>query len=52
VGHSRAAPSDYPYPDSVWPDSHATIEREMQHLSLEIRRKLTRDSGAALYRLS
>ena len=36
--------SDYPHPDSVWPNSRAAIERQMKHLSPEMRRKLTRDN--------
>ncbi len=43
--------SDYPHPDSVWPNSRAAIERQMQHLSPEMRRKLTRDNAVALYGL-
>jgi predicted TIM-barrel fold metal-dependent hydrolase len=43
--------SDYPHPDSVWPHSRAAIERQMRHLSPEMRRKLTRDNAAALYGL-
>ena len=43
--------SDYPHPDSVWPNSHAAIERQMAHLSPEMRRKLTHDNAAALYGL-
>jgi uncharacterized protein len=41
--------SDYPHPDSVWPNSKAAIERQMQHLSSDMRRRLTRDNAAALY---
>lgn len=41
--------SDYPHPDSVWPNSRATIERQMAHLSADIRRKLTHDNAASLY---
>ncbi len=44
--------SDYPHPDSVWPNSVAAIERQMQNLSSEMRKKLTHDNAAALYRLS
>lgn len=40
--------SDYPHPDSVWPNSRQAIERQMQHLSPELRRKLTHDNAAAL----
>jgi predicted TIM-barrel fold metal-dependent hydrolase len=43
--------SDYPHPDSVWPNSRAAIERQMRHLSPEMRRKLTHDNAAALYGL-
>jgi uncharacterized protein len=44
--------SDYPHPDSVWPHSHAAIERQMQDLSPEMRRKLTHDNAARLYGLA
>jgi uncharacterized protein len=43
--------SDYPHPDSVWPNSKAAIEQQMKHLSPEMRRRLTRDNAAALYGL-
>jgi predicted TIM-barrel fold metal-dependent hydrolase len=43
--------SDYPHPDSVWPNSRDAIERQMHHLSPEVRRKLTHDNAAALYGL-
>ncbi len=43
--------SDYPHPDSVWPNSRAAIERQMQSLSPEMRKKLTHDNAAALYGL-
>ncbi len=43
--------SDYPHPDSVWPNSRQAIERQMRHLSLEMRRKLTHGNAAALYGL-
>jgi predicted TIM-barrel fold metal-dependent hydrolase len=44
--------SDYPHPDSVWPNSRDAIERQMRHLSPEMRRKLTHDNAAALYGLT
>jgi predicted TIM-barrel fold metal-dependent hydrolase len=44
--------SDYPHPDSVWPNSRAAIERQMQNLTPEMRRKLTHDNAAALYGLA
>jgi len=43
--------SDYPHPDSVWPNSRQAIERQMGHLSPQMRRKLTHDNAAALYGL-
>jgi predicted TIM-barrel fold metal-dependent hydrolase len=43
--------SDYPHPDSIWPSSHATVERQMKHLPPETVRKLTRDNAAKLYGL-
>ncbi|MGH7098461.1 MAG: amidohydrolase family protein [Stellaceae bacterium] len=44
--------SDYPHPDSVWPNSEAAIERQMKDLSPAMRRRLTHDNAAALYGLS
>jgi uncharacterized protein len=44
--------SDYPHPDSIWPHSREVIEREMAHLSPEMRKKLTHDNAARLYGLS
>ena len=43
--------SDYPHPDSVWPNSRAAIERQMGDLSPEMRSKLTHDNAARLYGL-
>lgn len=43
--------SDYPHPDSVWPHSRQAIERQMRHISPELRRKLTHDNAAKLLRL-
>jgi predicted TIM-barrel fold metal-dependent hydrolase len=43
--------SDYPHPDSVWPNSRAAIERQMKDLSPDMRRRLTHDNAAALYGL-
>ena len=44
--------SDYPHPDSVWPNSRAAIERQMRDLTPEMRRNLTHDNAAALYGLA
>ena len=43
--------SDYPHPDSIWPNSKATIERTMGHLPPETLKKLTHDNAAKLYGL-
>lgn len=43
--------SDYPHPDSIWPNSHAAIERQMGHLPEETVRKLTSGNAARLYGL-
>jgi predicted TIM-barrel fold metal-dependent hydrolase len=44
--------SDYPHPDSVWPNSRDAIERQMRALTPQMRRALTHDNAAALYRLA
>jgi len=43
--------SDYPHPDSTWPNSRKIIDRQMGDLSPEVRKQLTRDNAAALYGL-
>ncbi len=43
--------SDYPHPDGVWPNSKSAVERQMNDLSPELRRKLTYDNAAKLYGL-
>lgn len=43
--------SDYPHPDSIWPNSRQTIERTMGHLPPETIRKLTYGNAAKLYGL-
>lgn len=49
-GHVMWA-SDYPHPDSIWPNSRAAVDRQMTHLAPEMRKKLTHDNAAALYNL-
>ena len=44
--------SDYPHPDGVWPNSKSAVERQMNDLSPELRRKLTYDNAAKLYGLA
>ena len=43
--------TDYPHPDSIWPNSRATIQKTMGHLPPETIRKLTHDNAANLYGL-
>jgi predicted TIM-barrel fold metal-dependent hydrolase len=49
-GHMMWA-SDYPHPDSTWPNSQAIVERETEHLEPELKKKILRDNAAALYGL-
>ncbi len=41
--------SDYPHPDSIWPNSRRTIEQTMGHLPPEMVKKITYDNAARLY---
>lgn len=43
--------NDYPHPDGIWPDSREFIDRELGHLPVQVRRKITRDNAARLYGL-
>ena len=43
--------SDYPHPDSTWPNSRKIIEKQMADLSPAVRRALTRDNAVKLYGL-
>jgi predicted TIM-barrel fold metal-dependent hydrolase len=43
--------SDYPHPDSTWPNSKTAIEKQMGELAPEVRRRLTYENAAALYGL-
>ena len=49
-GHMMWA-SDYPHPDSTWPNSQAVVEQETAHLSPDMQRKIVRDNAVALYGL-
>ncbi len=44
--------SDYPHLDGVWPDSAAILSKTMDSLDADLRRKLTRDNAARLYRMN
>lgn len=41
--------TDYPHPDSIWPNSHKTLQETMGHLPPDVIRKLTHDNAAKLY---
>jgi predicted TIM-barrel fold metal-dependent hydrolase len=41
--------SDYPHPDSLWPNSRAAIARQMAGLDADTIRKLTYGNAAKLY---
>jgi uncharacterized protein len=44
--------SDYPHPDSTWPNSQKVVEKQMGSLAQETRRRLTHDNAAGLYGLN
>ena len=41
--------SDYPHPDSVWPDSRQVIDRNLDHLDDRLLRKIVCDNTTKLY---
>jgi predicted TIM-barrel fold metal-dependent hydrolase len=50
IGHDTIMwGSDFPHPDGVWPDSSEFIERELGHLSAEVRQKIVCENAARLY---
>jgi predicted TIM-barrel fold metal-dependent hydrolase len=50
VGHDTIMwGSDFPHPDGVWPDSSEFIERELGHLSAEVRHKIVCENAGRLY---
>jgi predicted TIM-barrel fold metal-dependent hydrolase len=49
-GHMMWA-SDYPHPDSTWPNSQPIVERETTHLDAATKKKILHDNAAALYGL-
>jgi len=44
--------SDYPHPDSTWPNSQKAIAAQMSHLTPAVKKKLLHDNAAKLYGLS
>ncbi|GAC1324606.1 MAG: hypothetical protein NVSMB2_22820 [Chloroflexota bacterium] len=43
--------SDYPHPDSTWPNSQRVVDQQMADLSPAVRQQLTYDNAASLYAL-
>jgi predicted TIM-barrel fold metal-dependent hydrolase len=43
--------SDYPHPDCIWPESHATIEKNLAGIPARVRRKITFENVCRLYAL-
>jgi predicted TIM-barrel fold metal-dependent hydrolase len=43
--------TDYPHPDSTWPESRAVIEKQFAQCSEQEKQKMTCDNAARLYRL-
>jgi predicted TIM-barrel fold metal-dependent hydrolase len=41
--------SDYPHPDSLWPDSRAVLDRNLAELSPTVREKIVSGNVARLY---
>jgi len=43
--------ADYPHPDCIWPESHATIEKNLAAISPRVRRKIVFENVCRLYDL-
>jgi len=43
--------ADYPHPDCIWPESHATIEKNLAAIPDRVRRKIVFDNVCRLYDL-
>ena len=44
--------SDYPHPDSLWPDSHAVLNKNLAALTPTVRAKIVHDNCAKLYNIN
>jgi uncharacterized protein len=44
--------ADYPHPDCLWPNSNRILDKNMSALSERVRRKITSENVARLYRLN
>ena len=49
-GHMMWA-SDYPHPDSTWPNSVAILDKEMATIDAAMRQKITHDNAKEFYKL-
>ena len=49
-GHMMWA-SDYPHPDSTWPNSQAILEKEMANIDPAMRQRITHDNARDFYKL-
>ena len=49
-GHMMWA-SDYPHPDSTWPNSVAILDNEMAGIDPALRQKITHDNAQEFYKL-
>jgi predicted TIM-barrel fold metal-dependent hydrolase len=49
-GHMMWA-SDYPHPDSTWPNSMAILEKEMANIDPAMRQRITHDNARDFYKL-
>ena len=43
--------SDYPHPDSTWPNSVAILDKEMATIDAAMRQKITHDNAKEFYKL-
>ncbi len=44
--------NDYPHPNGTWPNSRAIIDRDLGHLTAEVRAKIVRENVARLYNVA
>jgi len=44
--------ADYPHPDCIWPNSQATLDKNLAAVSPSVRRKLTSENVTRLYNLN
>jgi len=44
--------SDYPHPDSLWPESRAVLDRNLSAISPSVRKKIVSENVSRLYNLN